>query len=233
MRALEALERNDISRLPGGIFSRGFVRAYAVAVGLDPEALIREFMAQFPQDSVTAGHPTAAPVDDSAAIESDRRTASTFLRMILISVPIAGVLTYFGTAGRLTAPVNPLPPAAAENIAPPSASPIAMPVPSDVDASRPIAPEPAAVDRLAVVLSATAPCWVSAVVDGQRVFERQLDAGERQVLDVRRELVLTAGDPSALAVTLNGGRARPLGKAGEMVTARLTLANYRDYLAAP
>ena len=27
--ALEALERNDVSRLPGGIFSRGFVRAYA------------------------------------------------------------------------------------------------------------------------------------------------------------------------------------------------------------
>ena len=33
---LEALERNEISRLPGGIFSRAFVRAYALEVGLDP-----------------------------------------------------------------------------------------------------------------------------------------------------------------------------------------------------
>jgi cytoskeletal protein RodZ len=33
MSALEALERNDISRLPGGIFSRAFVRSYAVEVG--------------------------------------------------------------------------------------------------------------------------------------------------------------------------------------------------------
>src|SRR5207249_10752796 len=57
MSALEALERNDISRLPGGIFSRAFVRSYAIEVGLDPEATIQEFIAQFPHDSVTAGHP--------------------------------------------------------------------------------------------------------------------------------------------------------------------------------
>ena len=58
---LEALERNDISRLPGGIFSRAFVRSYAIEVGLDPEATIQEFIAQFPNDSVTAGHPTIGP----------------------------------------------------------------------------------------------------------------------------------------------------------------------------
>ncbi len=46
--ALEALERNDISRLPGGIFSRAFVRAYAQSVGLDPEETVRDFVAAFP-----------------------------------------------------------------------------------------------------------------------------------------------------------------------------------------
>src|SRR6188474_410194 len=50
---LDALERNDISRLPGGIFGRAFVRSYAVEVGLDPEATIQDFMAAFPNDSVT------------------------------------------------------------------------------------------------------------------------------------------------------------------------------------
>src|SRR6059036_3603350 len=75
MSALEALERNDISRLPGGIFSRAFVRAYAVEVGLEPEATIQEFIAQFPYDSVTAGHPTSEPIEDNEALESDRRMA--------------------------------------------------------------------------------------------------------------------------------------------------------------
>src|ERR1700746_2378790 len=75
--ALEALERNDISRLPGGIFSRAFVRSYAIEVGLDPEATIAEFVAQFPNDSVTAGHPTSEQVEDNVAHESDRRMAGT------------------------------------------------------------------------------------------------------------------------------------------------------------
>jgi cytoskeletal protein RodZ len=36
MGALEALERDDFSRLPGGIFSRAFVRAYAIEVDMIP-----------------------------------------------------------------------------------------------------------------------------------------------------------------------------------------------------
>src|SRR5213592_328855 len=64
MSALEALERNDISRLPGGIFSRAFVRSYAVEVGLEPEATIHDFIAAFPHDSVTAGHPRSNRIED-------------------------------------------------------------------------------------------------------------------------------------------------------------------------
>ena len=48
--ALEALERNDISRLPGGIFSRAFVRSYAAEVGLDPDATpLSDVMTSQPQ----------------------------------------------------------------------------------------------------------------------------------------------------------------------------------------
>src|SRR5438046_2205137 len=69
---LEALERNDISRLPGGIFGRAFVRSYAVEVGLDPERTIQEFITQFPFDSVVAGHPTWH-VDVHAAVQYNVR----------------------------------------------------------------------------------------------------------------------------------------------------------------
>jgi len=100
MITLEALERNDIARLPGGIFSRGVVRSYAIEVGLDPESTIDEFMGQFPHDSVTAGHPTTTQVEDHEAVESDRRMAATFLRLILISLPVAGLVIYFAVHGR-------------------------------------------------------------------------------------------------------------------------------------
>ena len=97
---LEALERNDISKLPGGIFGRAFVRSYASEVGLDPEATIQDFIAQFPNDSVTAGHPTSGQVEDNVAVESERRTAGTFLWLLLIAVPVAGGLLYFSSFGR-------------------------------------------------------------------------------------------------------------------------------------
>src|SRR5262249_43294059 len=100
--ALEALERNDISRLPGGIFSRAFVRSYAVEVGLDPETTIQEFIAQFPHDSVTAGHPTSDQSDDNDTLQTDRRAASTALSILAISIPFAGAVVYFTMTNRGT-----------------------------------------------------------------------------------------------------------------------------------
>ena len=100
MLTLEALEKNDIARLPGGIFGRGVVRSYALEVGLDPETTIEEFMGQFPNESVTAGHPMTAQIEDHEKVESDRRMATAFLRLVLISVPVAAVVIYFATHGR-------------------------------------------------------------------------------------------------------------------------------------
>jgi len=62
--ALEALERNDIARLPGGIFSRGFVRSYAAEVGMDPDQAVREFLSQFPNELGIGGTVFGA-TDDS------------------------------------------------------------------------------------------------------------------------------------------------------------------------
>jgi transcriptional regulator with XRE-family HTH domain len=45
----EGLERNDFSRWPNGIFARAFVREYAQAIGVDPQATVDEFCRWFPQ----------------------------------------------------------------------------------------------------------------------------------------------------------------------------------------
>jgi transcriptional regulator with XRE-family HTH domain len=43
------LERNDFSRWPSGIYARAYVRAYAVEIGVDPEATVNDFCRWFPQ----------------------------------------------------------------------------------------------------------------------------------------------------------------------------------------
>ena len=155
--ALEALERNDISRLPGGIFSRAFVRSYAVEVGLDPETTIQEFIAQFPNDSVTAGHPTSDQIEDHEAVESERRTAGTFLWLALVSLPIAGAVIYFATSGRPVIGGTEAPPATTP--AADQARPTATPSPS----SEPAAAAPAAPPAAAPAAPPPSPAAAAAV----------------------------------------------------------------------
>jgi cytoskeleton protein RodZ len=229
---LEALERNDISRLPGGIFSRAFVRSYAIEVGLDPEQTIQEFIAQFPNDSVTQGHSMVDQVEDHEAVESDRRMATTFLRLIGISVPIAAGAIYLGTNGtgilhrqEAAAPVEPAAQARPAEVAA-TTEPAPPPPAAEPSSER----APATAERLTVGLTVTRACWVSATVDGQKTIARTLQPGETQTIDVTREMELTVGDASAIAMTLNGEPAKPLGQTGEVVTRRVNLTNFREYL---
>lgn len=109
--ALEALERNDFSRLPGGIFSRGFVRSYALEVGLDPDETVREFLeecqgapaADGPPQRLHAtteagrsdtGSPPVRSVDDEGAFESRQRMASVLIKIIVVSFVVAAIILY-------------------------------------------------------------------------------------------------------------------------------------------
>jgi transcriptional regulator with XRE-family HTH domain len=61
----QSLERGDVSRWPSGIYRRSFIRAYADAIGLDADAIAREFLEQFPD-----------PLEPPAAVEPAASTPS-------------------------------------------------------------------------------------------------------------------------------------------------------------
>ena len=94
--ALEAIERDDIKRLPGGIFTRAFVRAYASELDLDPERTLAEFLAQFP----------AADVDPEASVGDKQPERSNVLRMAaqaaVVLLPLAALILWavLGTRSR-------------------------------------------------------------------------------------------------------------------------------------
>jgi transcriptional regulator with XRE-family HTH domain len=46
---LEALERDDVSQWPSGFYRRALIRAYARAIGLDPDAVVRECLEVHPE----------------------------------------------------------------------------------------------------------------------------------------------------------------------------------------
>ena len=65
---LEALERDDVSQWPSGIFRRAYVRTYAKAIGLGPDEVVREFVEAHPEPfDVAAIEEIASLADGSRA----------------------------------------------------------------------------------------------------------------------------------------------------------------------
>jgi transcriptional regulator with XRE-family HTH domain len=56
---LEDLERDEVGRWPSGIFRRAFIRAYAEAIGLQPDDVVREFLTIHPDPIEMAPGPAA------------------------------------------------------------------------------------------------------------------------------------------------------------------------------
>lgn len=64
---LEALERDDVSHWPSGIFRRAYIRAYAHAIGLSPDVVVREFLEVHPEPpELLTPAPVVAPAGDDA-----------------------------------------------------------------------------------------------------------------------------------------------------------------------
>jgi transcriptional regulator with XRE-family HTH domain len=231
--SLEALERGDLSRLPGGIFTRAFVRTYAAEVGLDPERTIQDFIAQLPQEAAARTRQPSA-VEDGEALESERRAVETAVRLVLVSLPIAGLVVYYGMRSAPQAP---------------RATPAAV-VESTADGARgtepglergltpelsrgsdPVAAAAARPASLTLNITPKGPCWISLTVDRQPSFSGLMNSGEQRQVTAREEILLNIGDAGVFVYTLNGMPGRPLGAPGAVVSRRITLADYKQYLA--
>ena len=92
---LEALERNDTSKLPGGIFSRSFVRSYAVEIGLDPDDTVQEFLERFKDEPEAPRTPVVRIPDEEIAFERNKkRMAVAFLVAVAVMLILGAVIVY-------------------------------------------------------------------------------------------------------------------------------------------
>tara|TARA_Y100000588_G_scaffold303003_1_gene325415 strand:- start:473 stop:937 length:465 start_codon:yes stop_codon:yes gene_type:complete len=94
--SLKCLENNEIENIPSGIFLRGFIRAYADTVGLDPEGTVKDFCEAFPSASMPLYFDQS---EDFQEFTSQRRIARTVAAFVALSIPVAGLLIVLGLAG--------------------------------------------------------------------------------------------------------------------------------------
>ena len=228
--ALEALEQSDLSSLPGGIFTRAFVRSYATEVGLDPEETVRDFVAELDEARVAESTTSDPEVREHDSFQSQQRVAGAGLTLVLIGLPVALLLAFLGMRDTSVADdtVDSTPVAVVEA---PASSARVEPSP------RPIPPPPAetlpvAADApLTLVLRPSDECWVSLTIDGDLVFSRVMRPGESASYDADTEIILNIGDAGAFGFALNNRDGRSLGDSGEVVTATITSQNYRSFFA--
>jgi transcriptional regulator with XRE-family HTH domain len=76
---LEDLERDDVSHWPTGIFRRAFIRAYAIAIGLDPDVIVREFLERYPDPVEDFVAPDVLPPDDQGTASAGPPTRFRYL----------------------------------------------------------------------------------------------------------------------------------------------------------
>ncbi len=138
-RLLESLERNDPSKLPGGIFSRAFVRAYAREVGLDPDAAVARFVAAFPDESGADDMPATTSAVEAESFEQGRRVIRIALRLMGVALLVA-FLAFIYLSRFRTSPVG----AGPDRVESPAAGPVSEPPPPPQNQPLPPQPAPAA-----------------------------------------------------------------------------------------
>lgn len=89
-RSLKALEEEDFDKLPGGIFNKGFVRAYARYLGIDPDEAVADYLAAVEQRNGPVG------VENGAAAEPAREALPDFTFAQEPEQPTSGGLVLVG-----------------------------------------------------------------------------------------------------------------------------------------
>jgi cytoskeletal protein RodZ len=236
VRVLRAIESNAFDMVPQGIFIRGFLRAYAREVGLDPTATVEQYLARLdtgdapdhsPKNS-TDDLPTEDPVvvTGHAGFDASADSGSEAGKAIAIALVSLGFVTYLSLGTSRDSVTG------GETVALETAAAPAQPGRPEVllasDAAEPVATSG---DVLEIELSPTALCWVEAVVDGSRSVYRLMQAGDRQTLTVHESLALRVGNPAAFSFSVNGKPGRLPGQPYQPVTIRVDPENFTKFLA--
>ncbi len=231
-RFLQALEDDQFDRLPGGIFNKGFVRAYARCVGIDEEQAIADYLAatsanQPNPESAAAPPPVIVPAEPPRP----RSAALPWGTLALLLLLTALGLAFWGFYSRATAhnqnsesatETPSRPPTFQPAVSPQSASsPANTNVPAQTTPA-PSTPAPATAEpaarALVLRIKARQDAWVSVSVDGEVTTELTLAANSEKTFRGHDQIVVKAGNIGALDFEFRGKPLPPQGTPGEVKT---------------
>jgi cytoskeleton protein RodZ len=229
-RYLEALENEEWDKLPGGAFSRGFVRSIAKYLGLNEENFLAEYDLARGEQSMPVPHPYENKIP--------RPPIWLPVAFVLGALLILSALVAGGVYGwRIYAAHR-----AAKRSS--SATSVGAPVPQGESASRADGTtEPVSTGDtqntsegseanvpLDLAVSTSAAARVRILGDGAVLLDAQLPAGETRHFSAGEKFEVTADDSSAVLLELNGRAMPPIAAPGASGTIVLS---HKDLRQAP
>src|SRR5262245_31343265 len=227
-RFLRAIENEEFHLLPGGIFNRGFVRAYAERVGLDPDQAVGDYERL---SGVRDSAETPA-VGNGLPNKSNRFLYPITAGLLVIVIAIFYIVNR--EAGQAAQPVAPHE-ASTANVQPapqaaPETSPTLEPIPS-TSPPPPAPPEPEPLpapkpQALTVDIEAREATWIKVTADGSSVTAGEiLQPGMTRKFTAQASIDLSVGNAGGLTVRINDQTAKPLGKSGQVREVTITPNN--------
>ncbi len=231
-RFLGAIESENFHLLPGGIFNRGFIRAYAERVGLDPETALREYeQLMNVQESEQQFVSTNAP---APARKGERKFYPVAIGVLALAVIIFYIVTReTGKPVPAAVPVAEQPAVAVtEQVdSTPLTSSVSAPLTSSVSAAPEPVPPPAQASAITLDIEATDKTWIKVKADGTTVSPGEvLERGMTRHFNADNSLNLIVGNAGGLNLKLNDQAMKAIGKAGQVREIVVTPENLNTFI---
>jgi cytoskeletal protein RodZ len=241
VRFLKALEAEEFSTLPSGIFTRSFIRAYSKYLGLDEEHVLAEYqLAAQPQAEVDLNRVTVT----KSAPQGGSSRAALLALFLAAAMLLGGYVLYrysrlpTGVQERVTNPAaasaapsfTPSPSENTTNVpaapavpsgsgpevqsasASPTQTPQAQTNPSAIHPGTPPSPRTGqGQSDLVLQVAATEQAWVAVSADGKTAFQRILNPREFKTVKAKESFDVVTGNAQGIVLTLNGETLNPLG----------------------
>ena len=215
-RFLRAIETNDFSTLPEGIYTRSFIRAYAKQVRMDEDEALKLYQEQ---TGTSSGMVDALPVATAETEFVYKEPSSGFLPAAVVAVALALALItgswalwrYANKSAEET-----------EVATAPEEQPAAEAPAPEVPA--PTSTQPASFEQgLRVTLEATtADCWIRYAADNGEATQMTLQQGQQEQIQANQLIELSIGNTRALSIRIND-RAVYLPEGTGIVLPKLTI----------
>lgn len=246
-RMLRALEEEHFDQLPGGIFNKGFIRAYARCLHMDEDQAIADYVAATTvasaanQSDNNDQTPVPPPILDPPSREPihDAGLPWGIFAVVLLIVALGfAAWGYYSRESQKAPPESATAPANSLNISPaavterssPEQNPIASSKPATATttpavptlsqtstASQPQSSAPANA-TFVVAIKAREDSWLSISVDGEVVTRSLLTAPAQKSVRAEKEITVRAGNVGAVDFEFNGKKLPTQGDYGEVKT---------------